>query len=153
VRPGSCPDGASLRPRRVCVVSVSLATRGQTDLRGLATAGRGFGWIASACLGSSVDLRGLLIVVSRVDPRLPPLDSRRKQIGGDQSSMTARDQHQPASSRAIATLATVGRLPRSRKPIHLPCRRRLPSSPRARAAADAWSHRARITAPARYRGR
>jgi hypothetical protein len=37
-----------------------LATRGQTDIRGLATAGRGFGWIASACLGSSVDRRGRL---------------------------------------------------------------------------------------------
>ncbi len=51
------------------MVSVSLATRGQTDMRGLATAGRCFGWIVSACLGSSVDRRGLLIVESRVDPR------------------------------------------------------------------------------------
>jgi hypothetical protein len=32
-----------------------LATRGQTDMRGLVTAGRGFGWIASACLASSVN--------------------------------------------------------------------------------------------------
>ncbi|WP_272952959.1 hypothetical protein [Mycolicibacter kumamotonensis] len=56
--PGSYPDGASLLPERVCVVSVSLATRGQTDIRGLATAGRGFGWIASACLASSVTGKG-----------------------------------------------------------------------------------------------
>ena len=35
-------------------VSVSLATRGQTDMRGLVTAGRCFGWSGSACLGTSV---------------------------------------------------------------------------------------------------
>jgi len=40
---------------RAWVVSVSSATRGQTDIRGLVTAGRCFGWIASACLGSSVE--------------------------------------------------------------------------------------------------
>lgn len=49
--------------------------------------------------------------------------------------MTASDQHQPASSRATAALAVTGRLRRFRNPTHLPCRRRLPSSPRARAAA------------------
>src|SRR5699024_838703 len=36
------------------LVSVSFATRGQTDMRGLATAGRWFGWSRTASLGSSV---------------------------------------------------------------------------------------------------
>jgi hypothetical protein len=36
------------------VVSVSLATRGQTDMRGLVTAGRGVRLERAACLGSSV---------------------------------------------------------------------------------------------------
>ena len=59
----------------VClVVSVSLATRGQTDMRGLVTAGRGFGRSGTACLASSVARTdgvgaGLLIGVSRVAPR------------------------------------------------------------------------------------
>ena len=130
------------------MVSVSLATRGQTDIRGLATAGRVFGWIASACLASSVDPRGLLIGVSRVDPRAATTGlGEEARSDSDQSSITASDQHQPASSRAIATLATVGRFRRSRNPTHLPCRRRLPSSPRARAAGEARFHRDRITAP------
>jgi hypothetical protein len=47
-----------------------MATRGQTDMRGLVTAGRLFGWSVSL----SKDERGhaeagLLIVVSRVAPR------------------------------------------------------------------------------------
>lgn len=50
-------------------VSVSLATRGLTDMRGLVTAGRCFGWSGSACLGSSVASQGLLIDRSRVTPR------------------------------------------------------------------------------------
>ena len=39
-------------------VCVSLATRGQTDMRGLVTAGRWFGWSGSACLGTSVAPEG-----------------------------------------------------------------------------------------------
>ena len=125
---GSYPDGASLLPWRVRVVSVSMATRGQTDIRGLVTAGRGFGWIASACLASSVDpVQRLLIVESRIDPRAATTVLVWKLIGGGQSSMTASDQHQPASSRAIATLATVGRLRRVRNPTHRPCSRWLPA--------------------------
>jgi len=69
---------------------------------------------------------GLLIVVSRVDPRAATTVLVRKQSGGGQSSMTANDQHQPASSRAIATLATVDRLRRARNPTHRLCKRRLP---------------------------
>src|SRR3954454_11282995 len=58
---------------RLSVVSVSLATRGQTDMRGLVTAGRGVRQERTACLESSVarDSRavGLLIAVPRVAPR------------------------------------------------------------------------------------
>ena len=53
-------------------MSVSLATRGQTDMRGLGTAGRWFGRNGTACLGSSVAVSQwdwLLIVGSRVVPR------------------------------------------------------------------------------------
>lgn len=70
------------------------------------------------CLESSVDPVGLLIIVSRVDPRAAVATLARKQAGGGQSSITASDQHQPASTRAIATLATVDRLRRARNPTH-----------------------------------
>jgi hypothetical protein len=116
---GSYPDGASLLPRRACVVSVSLATRGQTDIRVFAYGRTGFGWIASACLVSSVDPSGS--AHSCVAGRSTRCDHRTgggSRSGDGQSSMTASDQHQPASSRAIATLATVDRLRRARKPTH-----------------------------------
>ena len=44
-----------------------------------------------------------------------------------QGSMTAKDQHQPASSRAIATFATTGLFLRSVNCSHRSCRRRLPA--------------------------
>jgi len=78
MKPGMVQGAVGELPRRrlfassaiLCGERVGYATRGQTDIRGLATAGRGFGWIASACLAASVDpLAGLLIVESRVDPR------------------------------------------------------------------------------------
>ena len=50
--------GASYLVGWPVVVSVSLATRGQTDMRGLFTAGRGFGRSGFACLGASVALEG-----------------------------------------------------------------------------------------------
>src|ERR1035437_7313816 len=61
--------------------------------------------------------------------------------------MTARDQHQPASSRAIATLAMTGFFLRSVKVSHRWCSRWLPACPRARAAAGASSHLAFIATP------
>ena len=54
------------------------------------------------------------------------------------SSRTARDQHQPASSRATAVLATTGRLRRASKPAQRACSRRLARSPRSRAPGVAW---------------
>jgi hypothetical protein len=51
---------------------------------------------------------------------------------GSQPSRMANDQHQPASSRAIATLATTERFLRSSNLIQRSCRRRLAVCPRAR---------------------
>lgn len=49
-----------------------LSTRGQTDMRGLATAGRAFGWSLVACLSTGVTTLfcggWLLIVRARVAP-------------------------------------------------------------------------------------
>ena len=113
------------------VVSVSLATRGQADMRGLVTAGRVFGWSGSACLGSSVAHAGLLIADSRVAPRAAANAWSTKQIVGGYSSITARDQHQPASSRAMATLAIAWRFfRRAVKVSQRWCSRRLPAWPR-----------------------
>lgn len=52
-------------------------------------------------------------------------------VGCGKSGMTASDQHQPASSRAIATLAITGRFLRASKPAQRACRRRLADRPRA----------------------
>ena len=72
---------------------------------------------------------------------------RRGGSWGRFSSSTARDQHQRASSRATATLAMVGFLRRSMNFTHRWWSRRLPSSPRARAAAGACSQRSRMVLP------
>jgi len=53
--------------------------------------------------------------------------------GGAQSGMTANDQHQPASSRAMAALATTGRFLRLSKPAQRVCSRWLAACPRSRA--------------------
>jgi len=54
--PGSDPGRRLFAsPPEPCDERVDRATRGQTDIRGLDTAGRDFGWIASASLASSVD--------------------------------------------------------------------------------------------------
>ena len=55
--------------------------------------------------------------------------------------MIANDQHQPASSRAIAMFATAGRFFRSVNFIHWWCSRSLPAWPRRRASTGAFSHR------------
>ena len=101
-------------------MSVSLATRGQTDMRGLGTAGRCFRQERDRVSSNEHHEPGgsLLIGVSRVAPRAAtgPLGNEADQ--GRYASSTARDQHQPASSRAIATLAMVGFLLRSMNLTH-----------------------------------
>ena len=113
----------------------------------LDTAGRWFGWSGTAWLASSGTPSGLLIERPRIAPRAATSRCLERSRSGH--SMTASDQHQPASSRAIATLATVCRLRRSLNLTHRWCSRRLPSSPRARAAAGARSHRSRMVFPTR----
>ncbi len=66
--------------------------------------------------------------------------------------MMARLQHQPASSRATATAATVGRLPRASKLCQRRCRRRSAASARTRTAAGCPSRR-RASSRLRARGR
>ena len=68
-------------------------------------------------------------------------------VGLGQSGMTASDQHQPASSRAIATLAITERFWRASNAFQRVCRRRLADWPRARAAGEARSQRRRSSAP------
>lgn len=95
-------------------VSVSLATRGQSDIRGLGTAGRAVRLerfrLSSIERGLGVVGTGLLIGRSRVAPRAVTESVPTKQLvvddGGYMSSRTASDQHHPASSRAIAVVAT-----------------------------------------------
>ena len=53
-RPSELWAGASCFAASGWLVSVSLATRGQTDMRGLGTAGRAVRLERTACLGSSV---------------------------------------------------------------------------------------------------
>lgn len=63
--------------------------------------------------------------------------------------MTARDQHQPASLRATATVAIVDRFFRTVNCCHLRCRRRLLARPRSTGSIGAAAHRACMTAPGR----
>src|SRR5215212_9259716 len=97
------------------LVSVSWATRGQTDMRGLVTAGRAVRLERSAALGSNVTTgvdheRWLFIGVSRVVPRAATWIDDGQGNPACRYSRTASDQAQPASSRATATLAMTGRL-------------------------------------------
>src|SRR5215210_4399262 len=126
-------------------------------MRGLDTAGRTFE--TELASGSSIGRNQLwdsLIAHSPIAghsrtlaaPSVDHLDN-----WGCQSGMTASDQHQPANSRAIATLAITGRFLRASKPAHRECRRRLAACPRARTAGEARSQRRRISAPGRYRVR
>ena len=92
-------------------LSVSWSTRGQADMRGLVTAGRAVRLERIACLGSSVARQG-----RTAHSCFAGRSSRCCHRGVDEadrgaspagySSSTARDQHHPASSRAMATLAT-----------------------------------------------
>lgn len=95
-------------------MSVSVATRGQTDMRGLGTAGRAVRLERFRL--SRVERRTgvLLIAVSRVTPRAATVTGPTSTfMGAGQPSMMANDQHQPASSRAIATFAVVARFLRA----------------------------------------
>jgi hypothetical protein len=89
-------------------------------------------------------LIGSLQVCSRT---APTLTHRVSQVVVAWCYMVASDQHQPASSRAIATLATSGFLPRSVKPRHRLLSRRLPACPRARRAGSTLAQRARSVGP------
>jgi hypothetical protein len=78
-------------------------------MRGLVTAGRVVRLERIACLASSVagPLGWVLIAASRVTPRAAATVCwSTRQIRECYSSSTARDQRQPASSPAVAMLAT-----------------------------------------------
>jgi hypothetical protein len=100
------------------LVSVSGATRGQTDMRGLVTAGRAVRLGRFRCSRVERDHDQHLGSVG-VHSCVADRPSRCDQDGDGQGnlrgvySMTASDQAQPASSRATATLATTGRLRRA----------------------------------------
>jgi hypothetical protein len=91
-----------------------MATRGQADMRGLGTAGRGVRQERTAGLGSSVT--GTLwvsvahsCVAGRSTRCYLPAPKARPVRGPLLVHDGAKDQHQPASSRAIATFAITGR--------------------------------------------
>ncbi len=103
------------------VASVSWRRRGQRRYSRVGIPQDGlFGWSVSACLG---DERGnekplLLIGQARVCSTRCHAPDRRPAVLGDGVaprgySRVASDQHQPANSRAIATLAITGRFLRS----------------------------------------
>ena len=105
-----------------------------------------------------------LVVVSRIVPRAalagsfshrarsvtprPPAETAWRGVGGCQSGMVARLQHQPASSRAMATAITGDSFLRACRPIHRRRSRRSAASPRARTAGDSAARRAATALPA-----
>lgn len=146
-------------PPRDCWSACQLSTRGQSHIRGLVTAGRCFGRSVTAGLMTSVAptmmvslSSGLLIASSRVTPRAASssLVVVKDSLVSAHVSITARDQHQPASSRAIAALAVFEFFFRSMNPTHRWCSLWLPSSPLARTGADARSSRERSVFDMRY---
>ncbi len=125
-------------------------------MRGLDTAGRTFE--SELTSGSSIERNQLL---NNMIAHSPIADHSRTLaatsalliwtiVGCGQSGMTASDQHQPANSRAIATLAITGRFLRVSKPAQRRCSRRLAAWPLARAAGEAKSQRRRNSTPGRY---
>ena len=163
--PVSARGGASLLAQFAFSVSVSLATHGQTDLRGLVTAGRCFGWERvrasrdrASPLGTSWKSWGLLIESLAGRSSRCHRSRLRKQ---DQDVSIGR----PVGRRGRPVTSTsrpargrwrrwrrCGFLRRVRICTHRWCRRRLPWSPRSRAAAGANAHRSRMVLPIRYRG-
>lgn len=100
-----------------------MSTRCQSDMRGLVTAGRDFRVGAGRYLGSSV----IMLLYNRIAHR--PVAGHSKMLAvttsaltwtvvGGYSASTASDQHQPASSRATAMLATTERFLRSSNVVH-----------------------------------
>ena len=94
---------------------MSVSTRGQTDMRGLVTAGRAVRLERIRILEIERDPQaGLMIAHSCSAGRSTRCDHSfggvlAGHLGGSRCySRTASDQHQPASSRAIATLAMTG---------------------------------------------
>src|SRR3974390_2845421 len=75
-------------------------------------------------------------------PRLAEADTDQVIFCGH--CRVASDQHQPANSRAMATLATTWCFLRSLKRHHCWCSRRLPACPRALRAGSTLAQRARI---------
>jgi hypothetical protein len=102
----------------------------QSEMRGLITARRTFETELAG--GSSIERHHLcdsVIAHSPIAGHSRTLPPRQRYSSGQlwvgQSGMTASDQHQPASSRATATLAITARFWRASKPLQRVCRRRL----------------------------
>src|SRR5215469_3059978 len=122
-------------------------------MRGLGTARRWFGANGGCSLETGVTqtlqwMSLWLIAVTQVQfayLAVAEADPIKSSAGGQ--SKVASDQHQPASSRAIATLAMTGCFLRSRNRHHCWCRRRLPACPRALSAGSTLVQRARIVGP------
>jgi hypothetical protein len=93
--------------------------------------GAGVGLDRSIALGAH-----WLLALRFLDSWTPTVGSGGGRV---QSGITAGDQHQPASSRATATLAMTGRYFRRFRLTQRARSRWLPACPRARAAAGAWS--------------
>src|SRR5208282_4863451 len=125
----------------------------QTDIRGLVTARRWFGANGGCSLGSGVTsaiCRVLLWLIAVTKVQFACLAGVQGttpiKFGGGYSKV-ASDQHQPASSRATATLATTRFFLRSLNRHHCWCRRRFPACPRALRAGSTLAQRARIVGP------
>src|SRR5215212_2025929 len=114
------PARSSLR-RLLILVSVSSRRAVRLIFAGWLPQDGLFGWDAPAGLEADVAVPGGGSVVHR---RIAGRPSRCDQIGDGQRgfkvgySRTASDQIQPASSRAMATLATTGRFRRTVKDCH-----------------------------------
>ena len=103
-------------------VSVSLATHGQTDMRGLDTAGRAVRLERGRCL--EIERRDQVFIVAHrcnAGPfhALRPVTCPGPKIVTHRAySRVAKDQHQPDSSRATATVAMLGFFLRSMNVSH-----------------------------------
>lgn len=100
-----------------------VSTRCQSDMRGLVTAGRDF----RIGVGRYLESSAITLLDNRIAHR--PAAGHSKTLAATTivltwtfkdgySSSTASDQHQPASSRAMAMLATTERFLRSSKWAH-----------------------------------
>lgn len=141
----------SLGHHETAGVRVNLATRGQSHIRGLVTAGRCFGRSGSAGLETSVAPTTRISTLGVAHSRVAGHSTRclQQPRGGQgvarvSSCVYHRQRPAPAGhSRAIAAVAVFEFFLRSMNLTHRLCSRRLPSSPRTRTAAGARSNRAR----------